>query len=105
MGLGPPPRNLQRRIMLPHNAAPQPLPEAGAQRTLEAVGCRRWFGGVADGTGGGSAHHTRLEDKILARGHRLQQLRQFVQRWYRGPTLVPGIGVAGLGAQPRGGFG
>jgi len=23
------------------NAAPQPLPEAGAQRTLEAVGCRR----------------------------------------------------------------
>src|SRR6516225_6503183 len=28
------------------NAAPQPLPEAGArhERTLEAVGCRRWFG-------------------------------------------------------------
>ena len=26
------------------NAAPQPLPEAGAQRTLEAVGCRRLFG-------------------------------------------------------------
>src|SRR5262245_21419201 len=31
------------------NAAPQPLPEAGArhERTLEAVGCRRWFGRVA----------------------------------------------------------
>src|SRR5262249_36408585 len=30
------------------NAAPQPLPEAGARhkRTLEAVGCRRWFGRV-----------------------------------------------------------
>ena len=28
------------------NAAPQPLPEAGArhERTLEAVGCRRLFG-------------------------------------------------------------
>src|SRR5215831_14771216 len=30
----------------PPNAAPQPLPEAGAQRTLEAVGCRRLFGKV-----------------------------------------------------------
>src|SRR5262252_5896339 len=28
------------------NAAPQPLPEAGAERTLEAVGCRRLFGAV-----------------------------------------------------------
>ena len=30
------------------NAAPQPLPEAGArhERTLEAVGCRRLLGGV-----------------------------------------------------------
>src|SRR6266571_6963732 len=89
------------------NAAPQPLPEAGArhERTLEAVGCRRWFGGVADGTGGGSAHHTLLEDKVLTRGHRLQQLRQFVQRWHGGPPLVPGIGIAGLGAQPRSSFG
>src|SRR5215475_7597318 len=28
------------------NAAPQPLPEAGAtqEQRLEAVGCRRWFG-------------------------------------------------------------
>src|SRR5262249_59972271 len=33
------------------NAAPQPLPEAGAtlERTLEAVGCRRLFG-VGSGT-------------------------------------------------------
>src|SRR5262245_24144368 len=31
---------------LPPNAAPQPRPEAGArhERTLEGVGCRRWFG-------------------------------------------------------------
>src|SRR5262249_60428223 len=28
------------------NAAPQPLPKAEAQRTLEAVGCRRVFGQV-----------------------------------------------------------
>jgi hypothetical protein len=28
------------------NAAPQPLPKAEAQRTLEAVGCRRLFGKV-----------------------------------------------------------
>jgi len=30
----------------PPNAAPQLLPEAGAQRTLEAVSCRRLFGSV-----------------------------------------------------------
>jgi hypothetical protein len=28
------------------NAAPQPLPKAGAERRLEAVGCRRLFGKV-----------------------------------------------------------
>jgi len=26
------------------NAGPQPLPEAGAQRTLEGVSCSAWFG-------------------------------------------------------------
>src|SRR5215831_11081036 len=36
----------------------------------------------------GSAHHTLLEDKVLARGHCLQQLRQFVQRRHGGPPLV-----------------
>jgi len=32
------------------NAAPQPLPEAGAtqERTLEAVGCRRLFGSAGE---------------------------------------------------------
>src|SRR5438093_10610258 len=36
------------KCLLP-NAAPQPLPEAGAryERTLEAVGCRRLFGSGA----------------------------------------------------------
>jgi hypothetical protein len=46
------------RVVQPHplnvgpNAAPQPLPEAGArhERTLEAVGCRRLLG--ADSTSG-----------------------------------------------------
>jgi len=28
------------------NAAPQPLPKAGAERTLEAVGSSAWFGAV-----------------------------------------------------------
>jgi hypothetical protein len=36
-----------RETVLMPNAAPQPLPEAGAERTLEAVGCRRLFGGVS----------------------------------------------------------
>jgi hypothetical protein len=31
-------------LSLPPNAAPQPHPEAEAQRTLEGVGCRRLFG-------------------------------------------------------------
>jgi len=31
------------RKMLVPNAWPQPLPEAGAERTLEAVGCRPMF--------------------------------------------------------------
>jgi len=31
-------------VPLASNAAPQPLPEAEAERTLEAVGCRRLFG-------------------------------------------------------------
>jgi hypothetical protein len=88
--------------VFPHSSMPF---SRRTERTLEAVGCRRWFGGVAEGTGGGSAHHTLLEDKVLARGHRLQQRRQFVQRRHGGPPLVPGIGIAGLGAQPRGGFG
>ena len=30
-------------LLMP-NATPQPGLEAGAQRTLEGVGCRRWFG-------------------------------------------------------------
>jgi len=30
------------------NARPELLPEAGAQRTLEAVGCRPWFGHGTD---------------------------------------------------------
>jgi len=29
---------------LPPNAAAQPRREEGAQRTLEGVGCSRWFG-------------------------------------------------------------
>jgi len=28
------------------NAAPQPLPKAGAERTLKAVGSSAWFGAV-----------------------------------------------------------
>jgi hypothetical protein len=28
------------------NAEPEPLPEAGAQRTLEAGRCKAWFGGL-----------------------------------------------------------
>jgi hypothetical protein len=32
------------------NAEPQLLPEAGAQRTLEAVSCRRLFGSYAADT-------------------------------------------------------
>src|SRR5215813_12038355 len=32
---------------LPHNARPEPRPEAGAQRTLEAVTCTPGFGGVS----------------------------------------------------------
>src|SRR5207248_7750452 len=35
---------LQLRLCWRPNATPQPLPEAGAQRTLEAVGCRRLLG-------------------------------------------------------------
>src|SRR5678815_5199756 len=40
------PTSLTARAREPPNAAPQPLPEAGArhERTLEAVGCRRLFG-------------------------------------------------------------
>lgn len=61
--------------------------------------------GTASNKPGGSSRHALLEDKVLARRNRLQQLCQFVQRWHRGPTLVPGIGIAGLGSQSRGGFG
>ncbi len=41
---------LNNRKMFPPNAAPQPLPEAGAtqERTLEAVGCRRLFGSAGE---------------------------------------------------------
>ncbi len=34
---------VEGRLLTP-NAAPQPRLEAGAQRTLEGVGCRRLFG-------------------------------------------------------------
>ena len=62
------------------------------------VGSSDWFGGAVGGTRRGLSHYTLLEDKVLAGRHRLQQLRQFVQRRDRGPMLVPRIRIAGLGA-------
>jgi hypothetical protein len=62
----------------------------------------RW---AEDGVENGSAYHALLQDKILARGNCLQQLRQFIQRWHCGPPLVSSVSITGLGAQPPSGFG
>jgi hypothetical protein len=56
-------------LTLAPNAAAQPRLEAGAQRTLEGVGCRRWFGEVLACRGwslatGRWSHHNR----VCARG-------------------------------------
>src|SRR6516162_6370022 len=40
-------RSHSGELLMP-NAAPQPRLEAGAQRTLAGVGCRRWFGAALD---------------------------------------------------------
>ena len=78
-------RSHSGELLMP-NAAPQPLPEAGArhERTLEAVGCRRLFGRGATVFRGPQASVCEARDEAT---------RHMRQRLQYDARLAPGLGL------------